>query len=159
MENKRKYALLLGIVTTLSLFAIPAFAGKPPEAPPAKPEDAIWANGRLYDTIILGDIKNPNPISMDYLYNFEGSGLMGQRSVAEAAPGDKDYNGGRWILIPVKFTPCGIAVHDPDGDGYVNFELMSEEEVLYHAFVLGHLELGEPARYFLCPLRPHGSWK
>ncbi len=141
--------LILGILT------LPALALRPGTQPPTKVANAVWANGRIYDTQLLGDIKYPNPNSLDRLYNFDSSGLNGQRSVAEAAPGDPNYNGGRWAVIPVTFTPEGKLVHDPDNDGNVNFELMSEEQIINHV-ALGHITLGEPIRYFICPLLPHG---
>jgi hypothetical protein len=81
------------------------------------------------------------------------SGLMGQRAVSSAAPGDRDYNGGRWSVQMVSFTTTGIAVHDPDGDGNVNFELTSETEVLAHQ-LLGHITIMDANFYFECPLIP-----
>ncbi len=81
------------------------------------------------------------------------SGLEGQRSVAESAPGDPDYNGGRWDVQMVVFTEQGMAVHDPDGDGMVNFELTSAEQVLDHAD-LDHIIINDANFYFECPLLP-----
>ena len=65
------------------------------------------------------------------------SGLTGQRSVSESAPGDRDFNGGRWAVKLAVFTDTGRAVHDPDGDGSVNFELTNVND-LYHHVALGH---------------------
>ena len=78
---------------------------------------------------------------------------MGQRAVAEAAPGNRDYNGGRWSVKIVVFTPQGIAAHDPDGDGTVNFELTNASAVLDHAG-LGHFTIMDTDVYFECPLLP-----
>jgi hypothetical protein len=114
--------------------------------------DAIWTDGELFGTTITPkDVPNQGPF--DKLYNFDESGLSGQRSVSESKPGDTDYNGGRWEVLPVTFTEMGMSIHDPDGDGQVNFELTSAEQVLQHAS-LGHLTIGEPIRYFVCPLHP-----
>ncbi len=78
--------------------------------------------------------------------------VVGQRSISEAAPEDPAYEGERWVVIPVTFTAHGLNVHDPDGDGAVNFELMSVEQLLTHEG-LGHLTIGqEPIRYFICPM-------
>lgn len=116
--------------------------------------DAIWADGELYDTIgTPTEFKDPPPHSTDVLYNFAGSGLAGQRSVSVAAPGDTDYNGGRWAVTPVTFTDTGIAKYG-DGDGNIaeNMELMSAEEVT-QAEEDDFLEIAnEPAFYFECPL-------
>lgn len=114
--------------------------------------NAIWADGRLFGvTLTPNDVPIRGPF--DALYNFGASGLTGQRSVSESKPGDPDYNGGRWEVLPVTFTPLGMMVHDPDGDGAVNFELTSDLEIAQHA-ALGHLTVGAPVRYFVCPLHP-----
>jgi hypothetical protein len=113
---------------------------------------AIWADGELFGvTITPKDVPARGPF--DKLYNFDESGLMGQRSISETKPGDRDYNGGRWEVIPVTFTEQGIAVHDPDGDDEVNFELVSDGQLMEHE-ALGHLTIGAPVRYFVCPLHP-----
>ncbi|MBI5674819.1 MAG: hypothetical protein HZC48_03170 [Nitrospirae bacterium] len=116
--------------------------------------EAIWANGNIYDTILTPATFVAPPLqSTDIIYSFMLSGLEGQRSVAESAPGDQDYNGGRWNVQMVVFTPQGIAVHDPDGDGIVNFELTTAEMVLEHE-ALGHLTISAANFYFECPLLP-----
>ena len=81
------------------------------------------------------------------------SGLSGQRSVAEAAPGDRDFNGGRWDVQMAVFTAQGLMDHDPDGDGLVDFELTSAEEVEAHE-QLGHIVINDANFYFECPLLP-----
>jgi hypothetical protein len=144
------------LVLTIGVLVFPSHALQPEDQPPTKVDDAIWYNDRLFDTMLLGDIKKPNQKSLDALYNFGSSGLIGQRSISEAGPGNPEYNGGRWKVIPVTFTPLGISIHDPDNDGTVNFELTSVEQLMHHAG-LGHLTFGEPVRYFICPLIPHGS--
>lgn len=117
-------------------------------------DDAIWVDGRLYGTVVTpATFKSPPPKSTDVIYNFSMSGLNGQRSVAEAAPGDPDYNGGRWSVRMVVFTALGLGIHDPDGDGTVNFELMSDAQVLHHES-LGHLEIYDANFSFECPLLP-----
>ena len=114
--------------------------------------DAIWAHETIYSTILTDTSFNlPPPHSTDTLYNFGMSGLTGQRAVSESAPGDRNYNGGRWAVKMVVFTTQGKAIHDPDGDGAVNFELKSAEQVLEHQ-ALGHLEIMDTQIYFECPL-------
>lgn len=116
--------------------------------------EAIWADGELYDTIITPTtFVAPPEHSTDIIYSFMMSGLDGQRSVAESAPGDSDYNGGRWNVMMVVFTAQGLDVHDPDGDGIVNFELMSVEDVTEHA-QLDHIMINDANFYFECPLLP-----
>jgi hypothetical protein len=116
--------------------------------------EAIWANDNLYDTIVTPTtFVAPPEHSTDRIYSFMMSGLSGQRSVAESAPGDQDYNGGRWDVQMVVFTAQGINAHDPDGDGFVNFELTNSEDVLAHE-QLGHIIINEANFYFECPLLP-----
>jgi hypothetical protein len=114
--------------------------------------DAIWSDGELFGvTLTPNDVPMKGPF--DALYNFADSGLTGQRSVSESKPGDRDYNGGRWKVLPVTYTAQGIAKYDPDGDGMVNVELTSDAQVLTEA-AAGYLTVGEPVRYFVCPLHP-----
>ncbi len=114
--------------------------------------DAIWAHGTIYSTVLTPTSFNLPPLhSTDTLYNFMMSGLKGQRSVSESAPGDRNYNGGRWAVKMAVFTDQGKAIHDPDNDGTVNFELKSAEQVLEHQ-ALGHLEIMDTQIYFECPL-------
>ena len=116
--------------------------------------DAIWAHGELYGTVATDTAFNLPPAhSTDTIYSFMLSGLTGQRSISESAPGDRDYNGGRWSVKMVFFTDLGKTVHDPDNDGAVNFELKSAAQLLEHE-TLGHLTIMNTSIYFECPLRP-----
>lgn len=82
------------------------------------------------------------------------SGLSGQRPIADSSPMDKDYNGGRWDVKIVVFTAAGMAAHDPDGDGMVNFEIKDDATLLDHASRLGHFTIMDANVYFECPLIP-----
>ena len=146
MKHLLKGAL---ISTLLCLFASLAYA-----APALRVSGAIWANNALYDTILTDTAFHLPPVqSTDVLYNFMISGLGGQRAVSESAPGDRNYNGGRWAVKLAVFTEAGKAVHDPDGDGIVNFELTNANDVQTHSS-LGHIEIVDTAIYFECPLLP-----
>jgi hypothetical protein len=121
---------------------------------PLRASAAIWSHGELYGTVGTPTVfTDPPEGTTDTLYNFGMSGLEGQRAISVAAPGDRDFNGGRWSVVLVTFTDQGMAVHDPDGDGVVNFELTSEEQVLDH-MALGHLILMDTEVYFECPMLP-----
>jgi len=114
--------------------------------------DAIWVHDEIYSTIGTDTaFKSPPPHSTDVIFSFADSGLMGQRSVAEYAPGDPEYNGGRWNVMVVTFTPLGLAALDDDGDGYVDYEYTNAEDVLANA-EMGLLTIEEPGVYFECPL-------
>src|SRR5690242_7779939 len=83
---------------------------------------AIYVDHVLYRTVAtptdLSGTGAPAQ-SWDTIYNFFGA----QRSVATAAPGDRDYNGGRWQVHKVS-TPNGyaaaLAAGDLDGNGVLD---------------------------------------
>jgi hypothetical protein len=112
------------------------------------PGGNFWADGTVYSTVVT-PANLPDQGPKDGLYVFDG--LMGQNPVSESKPGDMDYNGGRWQVYVLEFTDEGKAAHDPDGDGYVNFQLMSWEMVQDH-IGLGHLTLVAMGPTFVCPL-------
>ena len=113
--------------------------------------EALWNDGELYGTVVTPkDVSSNAPAhSFDELYNFGNSGLTGQRSTIEAAPGQTDYNGGRWIVIPVTFTESGLAQFDQDNDGKIDSEFTSNEQV-EQAELDGYVVIGEPVKYFVC---------
>lgn len=136
----KKWTLIL----LASVFACGlVFAGLGPPAP-----DSFWVDGELYRTVGT-PTELPDKGPKDGLYVFEG--LNGQTPVAEAKPGDHDYNGGRWQVEVLEFTSAGMDVHDPDGDMEVNFELMSWEDVEEH-IDLGHLVKRMDGPSFVCPV-------
>jgi hypothetical protein len=149
MKNSVFGSLLL---LTVGFLIAASFAMAGEKGPAMRVKNAIWAHDQIYSTILTPtSFQMPPSHSVDKLYNFDMSGLSGQRSVSEAAPGDPGYNGGRWWVQAVVFTEQGISVHDPDGDGLVNFELSNAEAVLHHAG-LGHLTILSTSTYFECPL-------
>ena len=80
---------------------------------------AFYVDGELYRTVatptdISGTGAPAN--SFDVIYDLGGA----QPNVATAAPGDSDYNGGRWHVHTVSFNTsyaATLAAHDADGDG------------------------------------------
>ncbi len=144
----RKYIMVaIFLALTMLVLTAPVYAVAP------KVPQAIWADGILFGTVVT-PAELPNHGKFNALYNFDGSGLAGQRSISEAKPGDKDYRGGRWEVFPVTFTALGKAIHDTDNDGIVNFELTSDAQLMHHA-TLGHLTIsGSPIVRFVCPLIP-----
>jgi hypothetical protein len=142
--------IIIAILSLAVLWAeAPVYAGGAARVP-----DAIWAGGELYDTIGTPTVfRTPPANSTDTLYNFGMSGLQGQRSVSESAPGDPDFNGGRWSIKIVVFTSAGHSLFDPDGDGIVNFEMVSQADVLQQASQ-GNLTIMDTDIYFECPLLP-----
>ncbi len=118
-----------------------AVAGGPPAG-------NIWADGMMFRTVAAPN-NLPGHGPKDGIYVFQG--LEGQDPVAEARPGDQDYNGGRWQVYVVVFTEEGLSVHDSDDDGVADFQLTSWEAVQNH-IGLGHLEVVGMGPSFVCPL-------
>lgn len=145
--------LLVSFVLMLVAWAVPATvdAGQPNFSP------AIWGDGELWGTKATAELPAPNEYneqSYDKLFVIVNSNNPeGQLPVAEAAPGNPDYNGGRWYTHTVEWTASGFADH-----GTVPV-LMSYDDIQLHAS-LGHLEItpGSPDSgtpdFFDCPLLP-----
>jgi hypothetical protein len=142
------------LVFALALaFAIPAFAA------PGKPnfEPRLYADGEVWGTkaaAVLPGLKGNNAKSFDKLFVIVNSNNpMGQMPVAEAAPGNPAYNGGRWYTHTVEWTQAGFDAH-----GTVPV-LKSYDDVMLH-YGLGHLTItagsppGGPPAFFECPLLP-----
>jgi hypothetical protein len=112
---------------------------------------AIYADGRVWSTKGLADLPPPNEHnhqSFDELFQIV-NGAEGQLPVAEAAPGNPDYNGGRWDVQVVVWTEEGMEAYDPLP------LLTSYADIMFH-YDLGHLVIApaNPPTYFECPLLP-----
>ncbi len=151
MNHKNKFMGLLFVLGLLLITPLIALKGKPTFSP------ALFADGEVWGTkaaAILPEPKGNNLHSFDKLFVILNSNNpMGQLPVAEAAPRNFGYNGGRWYTHTVEWTPTGFAAH-----GIVPI-LKSMEEVMLH-YQLGHLMIypgsfeGGPPEFFLCPLLP-----
>lgn len=133
----------------LTLAAGATFAQKPNFSP------ALYGDGEVWGTkaaTTLPEPKGRNLHSFDKLFVFV-NGAPGQLPVAEAAPGNPMFNGGRWFTHTAMWTFEGMLAHDPLP------VLMSYDEVFLH-YSLGHLAVAEgtfeggPPAYFVCPLLP-----
>ena len=102
------------------------------------PHAAFYVDGNVYRTI-----GTPTDLSgtaapastFDILYAVEGQEL----AVAEAKPGDADYNGGRWIRFQVTWNTAP-------------YPLTSAEAVV-EAAELGDVTIAdEPDKIFVCPV-------
>jgi len=67
--------------------------------------------------------------------------------VAEASPGNPDFNGGRWNEMLATWTDAAFA------DLGTLPVLMSDDEVLAYV-ATGYIELASANHFFLCPLLP-----
>ena len=149
----RRFAILALVAAMVTVMAAPAFAnpGKPNFMP------GVYADGEAWGTKATTGLPAPNAHnlqSFDKLFVITNSNNMdGQLPVAEAAPGNRNYNGGRWFTHTVEWTQAGFDHH-----GTVPV-LMDYDEVMLH-YTLGHLTItegsfeGGPPAYFQCPLLP-----
>ena len=100
------------------------------------PSLAFYIDGARYRTIATPtDLSNTGAPehSFDKIYAL-GPGLI---NVAEAKPGDTDYNGGRWMVLPITWHSAPV-------------QLTSAEQVEAYADN-GWLDIGEtPVKLFVC---------
>lgn len=112
---------------------------------------AFYVDGDQYRTV-----ATPNDLSgtgapehsFDVIYDFGGA----QLNVATAAPGDTDYNGGRWMVHALHF-PWGYAAAvdagDADGDG-----VLDSDAELMAAMQAGAASDAGVVASFTCPVIP-----
>jgi hypothetical protein len=130
---RRRIFASLGAATLLTAFASTALAGGPPGP-------AFYVDGELYRTVgTPTDFSGTGAPehSFDTVYQFFGA----ITNVASSAPGDRDYNGGRWMVIGATWNV------DP-------YDLFSEEEVLAAADAGDITLTQEPIKWFECPVIP-----
>lgn len=143
----RRGALRLGIAATsaLTVGVGSAAAGKGNDS--GNSFGTVWANDTLYATNVVKPLDE-RPANEDRLY-FVHDGSRGlQSAVSETAPGDTDYNGGKWTHFNALVT---------DMQAYEAAKpLTNAAEVLGASFLtveLGRPDFdGAPPNYFLCPL-------
>lgn len=126
---RRIMAALSAAAFVLALTASAVSAGGPPSL-------SFYVDGERYRTIATPtDLSNTGAPehSFDRIYAL-GNGLI---NVAEAKPGDRDYNGGRWIVLPVTWNTTPV-------------QLTSAEQVEAYA-AAEMLDIGTtPVRMFVC---------
>jgi hypothetical protein len=114
-------------------FAISAFSGVAAAAGP--PSLAFYVDDVRYRTVgTPTDFSGTGAPSSTYdaIYAL-GPGLV---NVAEAKPGDRDFNGGRWAVMPITWYTTPV-------------QLTNAEQVTAWADA-GLLSIGDPIRYFFC---------
>jgi hypothetical protein len=111
---------------------------------------AFYVDGQLYRTVNTPtDLSGTGApaSSFDTIYDFGGL----QPNVATAAPGDPDYNGGRWQVHALQFTDYEQAVEQFDANG--SDDLDSDEEVAA-ALASGAATDTGVVKSFVCPVIP-----
>lgn len=135
--------VLLGVVAAI-LLAIPLVASAGVSGP------AFYVDGEVYRTVgTPTDFTNTGAPdhSFDTIYEFSGA----QMNVATAAPGDRDYNGGRWMVEVVHFDDdyaTALGAFDSNGSG--NFDSAEEVEA---AIAAGAITTSA-GPWFECPVIP-----
>ncbi len=117
----------------VSVLASTAAAGGPPSL-------AFYVDGVRYRTVgTPSDFSGTGApaSSFDHIYAL-GNGLA---NVADAKPGDRDFNGGRWMVYPVSWNTTPV-------------QLTSDAELMAWA-AAGKLTIGAtPVKQFECPVIP-----
>lgn len=114
---------------------------------------AFYVDGEMYRTVgIQNDLSNTGAPdhSFDTIY-----AITGQPNVATAAPGDQDYNGGRWRVHAVSFNTdmaTTIAAHDANGSG--DLDSADEVEAALADMTGAGLTDNGIVRSFTCPVIP-----
>jgi len=85
--------------------------------------------------------------SFDVIYEFSGL----QMNVATAAPGDREYNGGRWRVHLLEFSDYQGALDDDGVDANHNNVLDSDEEI-DAAIDAGYASDAGVVKSFECPV-------
>ena len=148
-----KRLLFTSILVLAMVFCGTAYAdrGKPNFGP------ALYADGETWGTKGTTTLPMPNEYnthSFDKLFVITNSNNPdGQLPVSEAAPGNPDYNGGRWYTHTAEWTEEGFTAH-----GIV--PVIKSYDMLMHHYNLGHINImpgsfpGGPPMFFQCPLLP-----
>ena len=130
---RRLAAGLAAVAMVLSVAVSSVAAGGPPTL-------SFYVDGVRYRTLgtptDFSDTGAPDS-SFDHIYAL-GDGLI---NVAEAAPGDPGFNGGRWQVLPVTWNTTPV-------------QLTSAAQVETYA-ASGWLTIAStPVKEFLCPVIP-----
>lgn len=138
----RRISLVMLVLALGLVFAATAYAD------PGKPNFSagVYGDGEAWGTKATTSLPGPNgknDQSFDKIFVFT-NGAEGQLPVSEAAPGNPNYNGGRWSV----YTATWI-----DELPHPKIVLTSYEDVMFH-YNLGHLIIADAETYFQCPLLP-----
>ncbi|HXH97986.1 MAG TPA: hypothetical protein VNH40_12330 [Gaiellaceae bacterium] len=120
---------------------------------------AIYVNGVLYRTVgTPTDLSNTGAPDSTFqtIYDFSGGQmppLYQGHNVADAAPGDPGFHGGRWRVHALSFANYGAALAAYDTNGSGDFDSAAEVEAALTGGVGGAEDLGV-VKSFECPLIP-----
>jgi hypothetical protein len=138
----RKLSIVFLVLALSLVIAIPAFAdaGKPDFSAGVYGDGEAWGTK---GTTTLPAPNDKNDQSFDKIFVFT-NGAVGQLPVSEAAPGNPNYNGGRWSAQEATWI---------DDLPHEKIVLTSYDDVMFH-YNLGHIMIVDAETYFQCPLLP-----
>jgi hypothetical protein len=140
--------VLMVAVAPIALALIPAHASAG-----VSPGPAFYVDGQRYRTVAtptdLTGTGAPDH-SFDTIYQFAGAQPL---NVATAAPGDAGYNGGRWQVEVIGYTPgqsyaSALSAFDANDSG--DFDSDEEVQAALNAGVL----TSSDGPSFVCPVIP-----
>ncbi len=146
----KAFKLAVPIVVGLALLAVLPVVGASAAGAGGVTGPAFYVDGELYRTVgTPTDLSNTGAPdrTFDVIYGFGGV----QTNVAEAAPGDRDYNGGRWRVHGISFSDYAGALADASVDMNDNDVLDSAEEV-EAAITGGYATDQGVVASFVCPV-------
>jgi len=148
----RRVSPLFLVVVLVLLTAIPALAA--PGSPNFSP--AVYADGKLYGSKFTTELPAPNAHNMqsfDKLFVIT-NGAEGQMPVAEAAPGNPMYDGGRWYVHTASWTDDAIDALGDDLPTLTSYADVSMYAEMGYLTIVPGAPAGGPPDYFQCPLLP-----
>ncbi len=130
MKYQRRI-LILSLVAVVMAIGSMAFAKKL-----GPPGGTIYANDRMFRTVATpADLPNHGKFDTIYVLGHDLA------NVADAAPGDMDFNGGRWEVRLVEFLTIAPTQFTNADD-------------LEAAAMRGEISIGPVVKRFECPLIP-----
>lgn len=156
IQTKERFKMKRKVVVLISVMAMALIAIGVASADPGKPSfiPMLYADGEVWGTKGAAALPAPNANnlqSFDKLFVIV-NGVSGQMPVAEAAPGNPNYNGGRWYTHTVEWT------EDAVNAGAV--VLLTSYADVHAQFLDGNLTITAgspgppPPDFFECPLLP-----
>lgn len=146
-----KRILLVGLLAAaaVSLFASTALA----KGAGGVTGEAFYVDGEKYRTVNtptdLSETGAPDE-SFDTIYQFFG---VQDLNVATAAPGDTDYNGGRWQVHGLEFANYNAALAAYDANNSGDFDSDAEVDAALQGGIGGATDIGI-VKWFVCPVIP-----
>ena len=129
---RRLISAIVGATFAISALTSIAAAGGPPKL-------AFYVDDVRYRTVgTPTDFSGTGAPASTYdrIYAL-GNGLA---NVAEAKPGDRDFNGGRWAVMPITWNITPV-------------QFTNDQQILAAA-AAGDITIGAPIRYFFCSVSP-----